>query len=292
MHYVKFTFELLRDTYQSWLKDKASMMAAALAYYTAFSMAPLIIIVLAIAGFFIDQNEAQSEIVDQIEESVGPDAARFVGGLVENLTEPTSGLISSLLGFAALLWGALGVFNQLQRAIDIIWGVSDIERNGGKFGVWGFVRDRLISFSMLLIVGFLLLVSLIASTVLSYTDDYLRESLPTVEAFLSFFSVIFSLALITVLFMLIYRVLPHARLEWRDLWMGSFFTAVLFVIGQLLLGTYLGNSAISSTYGAAGALVLILLWVYYSAQIMLFGAEFIKVFAHKRGAVIEPTNTL
>jgi membrane protein len=210
-----------------------------------------------------------------------------VEDLIDNTTEPENGIISTVLSIGALLLGALGVFNHLQNALDRIWDVDQEQRQGG---VRGFVKDKLLSFSMILVVGFLLLVSLVISTALSVLDNYLAKLLPGLDILLQFLSIVLSFGVTTLLFMCIYKFLPHTTIQWRDVGVGAAVTSLLFTIGRTVLGLYLGNSATSSTYGAAGALVIILLWVYYSAQIILFGAEFTQVFTKRYGSQLDESH--
>ncbi len=283
MAWIKTSFSLLKSTFKEWNDDGAPMLAAALAYYTAFSIAPLIILIVAIVGVVVGQDSLQSQILQEIEATVGEDTAVLVADLIDQANQPSQSIISTLLGIGALLIGALGVFNHLQSALDRIWNVADDKAGGG---IKGIVKDKLLSFGMILIIGFLLLVSLVLSTALSLIDNIFSTQLPASAFVLRLLSMSLSLGVTTVLFMFIYKFLPHAKIEWRDVWIGAFVTAVLFTIGRTLLAQYLANSATASTYGAAGALVLVLFWVYYSAQIVLFGAEFTQVFARRFGSQI------
>ncbi len=274
---------LIKETFAEWNKDNAPMLAASLAYYTAFSMAPLIIITVAIIGLVVNQAEIQAQILEQVESAVGEGAAVFIGDLINNMAQPGQGLISSILGVVGLLFGALALFNNLQIALNKIWGVDDVEKQGGALQ---FILNKLLSFGMILIVGFLLMTSLVLGTLLSFLDSYLFSLFPNSALLLRIFSEVLSIGITTLLFMLIFKILPHAEIRWRDVWVGALVTALLFTAGRILLGMYLANSAVSSTYGAAGALTLILLWVYYSAQIVLFGAEFTQIYARRYGETI------
>ena len=285
MDLLKRVFNLIKDTYTEWNEDGAPMLAAALAYYTAFSIAPLIILVVAVVGLVASQDDIQTEILDQVTVTAGADAAELVNDLIDNSSKARESILSTIFGIGALLLGALGVFNHLQNALDRIWDVDEVER---KSGVRGFVADKLLSFGMILVVGLLLLVSLVASTALSFADNYFSSALPASDVVLYSASSLLSFGITTLLFMFIYKFLPHAMIRWRDVWIGAMVTALLFTIGRTILGLYLGNSATTSSYGAAGAFVIILLWVYYSAQIILFGAEFTQVFARRYGSRIVP----
>lgn len=283
MKHLREFFSLVKEVFTKWNDDNAPMLAAALAYYTAFSVAPLLVITIAILGVVFNQAEVQAQILDQIESAVGAGAASVVGDIIENMAEPGRGLISSLIGLAGLLFGALALFNNLQIALNQIWGVDDAEAENGLLR---FVVNKLLSFGMILVVGFLLMVSLILSTALSFFDNYLLSLLPNSAWLLRLSSELLIVAITTILFMLIFKFLPYAEIRWRDVWVGALVTALLFTVGRTLLSLYLVNSAISSTYGAAGAFALILLWVYYSAQIVLFGAEFTEVYARRYGQTI------
>lgn len=280
---MKSIFSLLKQTFTEWREDKAPMLAAALAYYSAFSIAPLLVVILAIVGFVIDQQDARDQIIAQVTQTVGADAAGIVDRLIQNTTKPNQGVLSSILGGGALLFGALGLFTQLQASLDWIWGIEDVKRESA---VRGFIKDKLLSFGMILVIGFLLLISLVLSTVLSFFDSFLQGLFPGANVVLPILTEAVSFGVITLLFMFIYKYLPHAEIRWRDVWVGAAVTALLFTIGKTLLGLYLSNSATTSAYGAAGAFVLILLWIYYSAQILLFGAEFTQVYARQHGQAI------
>lgn len=283
MTHLRNLFDLFKDSFMEWNSDRAPLLAAALAYYTAFSIAPLLIVIIAIVGLFVSQDAVQTQIIQQIDSTVGKDAANIIVDLIANSTQPEQGIISSLIGIVALLLGALGVFNSLQTALDIIWDVEDVSSGNA---VRGFITDRLLSFGMILVIGFLLLVSLILSVIFSMLDNFTRSILPAAEFILQLVNFVVSFGVITFLFMLIFKYLPHARIEWRDVTIGAMVTAFLFTIGKTALSLYLADGATVSSYGAAGALAVILLWVYYSAQILLFGAEFTQVFARKYGSQI------
>jgi len=284
---VRIFFELIKETFLEWNDDDAPLLSAALAYYTALSIAPLIIVIVAIVGIIAGQSNIQSQITEQIEVTIGSGAAEIISDLIDNMSQPNQGIFASIIGFVILLFGALSLFNHLQTAIDKIWNVTvpdDVNV------IKGFLRDKLLSFGMMLIIGFLLLVSLSISTLLSFLDSFLLSLLPRTEYILRILNAVLSFGITTILFALIYKFLPHAEVQWIDVWIGSIVTSILFTLGQTILGLYLGNSAIQSTYGAAGAFVVLLVWVYYSAQIVLFGAEFTQVFAKKYGTFAPNTD--
>lgn len=281
---------MLKATYTQWSNDKASQLAAALAFYTAISIAPLLVLVIAIVGFFLGEEAAQGQLVGQLRSLMGEQAAQFTETAIANANKPTTGGIASLLSIAVLLWGSTNVFAQLQDSLNAIWNVA--AKPGG--GIWAVIRTRLLSFGMVLGLGFLLLVSLFLSTVLTALTTSFGQFLPGVDWLWQLLNYILSLGVMTLLFGLIFKVLPDIEVAWKDVWIGAALTAVLFTIGQFALGLYLSNQG--SAYGVAGSLAVFLLWVYYSAQILFFGAEFTQVYATQYGkgvsasanAVMEP----
>lgn len=283
---LKAFFSILKTTYKEWTDDKASRLAAALAYHTAFSIAPLLVIIIGIIGIVVNENTVRADIINNVRAELGVDAAQLVESLIETKSLSSgAGIVSTIIGFGALLLGATGVFSNLQGALDTIWNVDEIKPSGG---IKGMVKDKLLSFGMLLIIGFLLLVSLVLSTILSAVTGYVSGLVPATQIILELISFSMSVGIITLLFALIYKYLPHVDIEWRDVFVGAAVTSLLFTIGKTLLSIYLARSSTASLYGAAGAFVLILLWVYYSAQIILFGAEFTQVFARQYGSKIVP----
>lgn len=282
---IKTIISLLRETFTEWNEDKASRLAAALAYYTVFSLAPMLIIAIAIAGAVFGEEAARGEIVTQIQGLVGRDGAKFIETAIEGASKPRAGTIASLISIAVLLFGASGLFAQLQDSLNTIW---EVQPKPGR-GLIGILRDRFLSFTMVLGVGFLLLVSLVLSAGLSGLVNFLGSLLPGIGALLQLANFVLSFAVTTLLFGLIYKVLPDVKIAWSDVWSGAIVTSLLFSIGRFALGLYLGNSSFGSTYGAAGSVVIILVWVYYAAQILFFGAEFTQVYARRYGSRIVPT---
>jgi membrane protein len=274
--------DVLKTAASEWLDDKAPRLGAALAYYMIFSVAPIIVIVIGIAGLIFGRDAAQQGIIDEITGLVGAEGGAAVRTMVESASHPASGLVGSLLGLAMLLFGATGLFGQLQDALDTIW---EVEPKPGR-GVWGIVRDRFLSFSMVLGVAFLLLVSLVVSAGLSALGGLLGEWHVSVLGQVA--DAVVSLVVITLLFAMIFRFLPDARVAWRDVWLGAALTAVLFVVGKFAIGLYLGSTGAASAYGAVGSLAVLLIWLYYSAQIFLFGAELTQVWANQFGSRIVP----
>jgi len=283
---TKALFGLLKETFQEWSDDKAPRLAAALSFYTIFSLAPILIITIAVAGFFLGQADVRENILMQVETTFGPDAEEMVEGLIDDASRPGSGVVATIIGMITIIAGATGVYGQLLEALNTIWEVEPAPDSG----IFDTLRKRLLSFTMVLGIGFLLLVSLVISAALSAISQYFSELLPGIDIFWQILDLVVSYALITLLFAMIFKVLPDVEVAWSDVWVGAAFTALLFTIGKFLLGWYLGTSTPGSTFGAAGSLVGILLWVYYSAQILLFGAEFTKVYTRRHGSKIRPAD--
>ncbi|MFL6263520.1 MAG: YihY/virulence factor BrkB family protein [Thermoanaerobaculia bacterium] len=282
---VKPGFGLIKESFQEWQKDGALDLGAALAYYTIFSLAPLLLVALAVAGLLWDRGEIQGQLIAEIQGLMGPQGAQAVQTMLANAGQHGSGVIASILGVATILFGATGVFVQLQNALNRVWNVE--ARPG--LGIWSFVKTRLISFGMVLGIGFLLLVSLIISTAVSAVGKWATGLLPGSETLMQGLTFVVSFAFVTLLFAMMYKFLPDVEIGWRDVWIGAVVTALLFTLGKFLIGLYLGKSSIASTYGAAGSLVVVLLWIYYSSQILFLGAEFTQVYATHYGSRIKPS---
>lgn len=282
---VKPGFGLIKESFQEWQKDGALDLGAALAYYTIFSLAPLLLVALAVAGLLWDRGEIQGQLIAEIQGLMGPQGAQAVQTMLANAGQHGSGVIASILGVATILFGATGVFVQLQNALNRVWNVE--ARPG--LGIWSFVKTRLISFGMVLGIGFLLLVSLIISTAVSAVGKWATGLLPGSETLMQGLTFVVSFAFVTLLFAMMYKFLPDVEIGWRDVWIGAVVTALLFTLGKFLIGLYLGKSSIASTYGAAGSLVVVLLWIYYSSQILFLGAEFTQVYATHYGSQIKPS---
>ena len=276
---------LLKKTFTDWNDDNATRLAAALAYYAVFSIAPLLMIAISVAGLAFGREAAQGEIFRQLDGLIGAAGAAAVQDMIEGASRPASGVTASLIGLLLLLFGASGVTAELKSALNAIWEVPP--RPTG--GVLSTLRDRFFSLSLVLGVGFLLMVSLVVSAAVSAMGQYFQDRLPGSELFLQAVNFAASFAVITLLFMIIFRFVPDAKVEWRDVWLGAVVTAFLFSIGKLLIGLYLGKGSFASAYGAAGSLVIFLAWVYYSAQILFFGAEFTQVYAREHGSGIVPS---
>lgn len=281
---IKSFWELLRETFSEWSEDRASRLAAALAYYATFSLAPLLIIAIAMAGLIFGQEAVQSQIIEQVQGLIGDRGARLVQTMIEGAYQPTSRIPATVIGIATLLFGASGVFAQLHSALNTIWNVAP---RPGR-GVLALVKDRFISFTMVLAVGFLLLVSLVVSAALAALGRYLDTLLPNLINTVKILNLVISFGVVTLLFAMIYKFLPDVKIKWGDVWIGAAITSLLFTVGKQLIGLYLGHSSAASVYGAAGSLAIILIWIYYSAQIVFLGAEFTQVYARKYGSRIKP----
>lgn len=280
----KEMFSLLKEIFAEWSEDNASRLAASLAYYAIFSLAPLLIIAIAIAGFFLGRASVRQEILLQIQGLVGEGGSKFVQNLIENTSRPGASTWATIIGLVTLLLGASGVYGQLQNALNTIW---EVEPKPGR-GIPHTLVARFLSFTMVLGTGFLLLISMFATTALAIISSFFRNLLPGTGILWQIINGVVSFGLITLLFAVIFKVLPDVRIEWNDVWVGAAVTAVLFTIGKFVIGFYLGSRSVSSAYGAAGSLVAILLWIYYSAQILFFGAEFTQVYARRYGSRIRP----
>ena len=271
----KYGWSLLRKTFSAWNDHEAPALGAALAFYSILSLAPLLVLVVAIGAMVFGHSAAQDQIIAQVEAMIGKDGADAVRGVLQHAQQPASGTFASVVGVITLLFGAAGVFGELRVALNKIW---DVKPNPAA-GVWGVIKQRLFSFGMVLAVGFLLLVSLIFSAVLAALGKFLSGALPPPETVLSGSNIFISLAGIAFLFALIFKYVPETKIAWRDVWVGALATAFFFTLGKYLIGLYLGKAAVGSPYGAAGSLVVVIVWVYYSSMIFLFGAEFTHALA-------------
>jgi membrane protein len=274
-------FDILKMSASDWMEDQAPTLGAALAYYTVFSLAPLLIIAIAIAGLVFGREAAEGQIFDQLRGLLGEASGKAMQDMVQGASaKPGTGLVATLIGVVMLLFGASGVFGQLQTSLNAIW---DVEPKPGR-GIIGIVQDRILSFGFILVVGFLLLVSLLLTAAIAFVAEWFGGMVPGMETLVQILNFVLSLALITLLFAMIFKFLPDAKIAWHDVWIGAFITAALFTIGKFVLGLYLGKSDVGSSYGAAGSLIVLLLWVYYSSQILFFGAEFTQVYANRFGS--------
>lgn len=280
-------WDVVKEAFSKWIDDKAPRLAAALSYYTIFAMAPTLVIVIAVASMVFGQDAAQGKIVEEIQGLVGREGAEAVQTILKNSAQEDTGVIATIVGFVALIIGATSVFIELQDSLNTIWGVAP---KPGR-GIMGMLRDRFLSFAMVLGTGFVLMVSLVVSAALSGLEDWLARAMPDVSVvLLRVIQTILSLAIFTVLIGAIYRVLPDAKIAWRDVAVGGLITAGLFTLGKFLIGLYLGQSSVSSTYGAAGSLAVLFVWVYYSGLIFFLGAEFTEVYANRWGGKVVPAS--
>jgi membrane protein len=273
---------LFKQTFQEFAQDKAPRLGAALAYYTIFSLAPLLLIAIALAGIFLGEEAAQGRITGELGKVMGPTTATAVEEMVKNAAKPKAGAVATIVGIIMLLFGASAVFSQLKDALNTIWNVEAKKRSG----VMGFILDRFLSMAMVMGVAFLLLVSLVIDAAVSGMNEYIDRMFPGGSLLVQAIQLVISFGVITVLFAMIFRYLPDVRPAWHDTWFGAAFTALLFVLGKFGLGLYLGKAAPGSSFGAAGSLVILLIWVYWSAQILFLGAEFTQVYARTRGSMI------
>ncbi len=276
---------IAKETAKEWSEDDASRLAASLAFYTLLSLAPLLVILVALAGVVLGPEAARGRISSELASLMGSQAARGIEAVLASARSPAGGAISTVVGAVVLLVGASGVFGELQFALNRIW---EVKARPGR-GIMGEVKDRFFSFTMVLGVAFLLLVSLVISALLSAVGRFFADALPGGELLWQVSNFVVSLAMVTVLFALIFKYVPDVSIRWRDVWLGAAVTALLFTIGKSLLGIYLGKASFRSSYGAAGSLVVLVVWVYYSAQILFLGAEFTQVQAKRRGRVFRPT---
>src|ERR1051326_5935234 len=279
-------WKLLKRTAAEWIEDKAPQLGAALAYYTVFSLAPLVLILLAIIGvvFRDDPAGAWTKLTEHMSYFLDRSAIRVVQDIARTAAGPEKSTLATVIGIALALFGATGVFGQLQNALNTIWGVK--AKPGA--GVWGFIRSRFLSFALLAGIGFLLLVSLVIEASIKGFSHYLQSVWPGALTVIIPIYLLFDFVIITAVFAMIFKILPNATIRWRDVWIGAVMTALLFLIGKWALGIYLGSGTAASAYGAASSLITMLLWIYYSSQILLFGAEFTQVYADRCGARIAP----
>jgi membrane protein len=276
---------LLKETFFEWYADRGSRLGAALAFYTLFSLAPLLLIIIAITALVFGREIAYTQLIQQIEAFIGLEGARVIQATIENTSRPSSGIMATLIGLATMLFGATIVFNELQDALNMIWKVAPKPRHSMAIGL---IWDRLLAFSIVLAIGVLLLLSIVANAVLNAMIQIFGDILPRHVDWLRTANFVFALVTVTLLFIMVYKVLPDIEIAWGEVLVGAMVTAVLFMIGKFLIELYLGYSTAASVYGAAASLVIFLMWIYYSAQILYFGAEFTKVYARYRGHRIVP----
>ena len=268
----------LAETVNNWSQHKDARLGAALAYYSVFSLGPLIVIAISIAGLVFGPEAVQGEVAGAIRGLLGDTGAQAVEAMLKGADRPREGMVATILGLGTLLFAAIGVVVQLKDAFNTVW---EVDSPPGK-GVWRFARTYVLSLAGVLAVGFLLLISLLLTAALSAVGKYIAPYLP--EGALQIAGSAASFAVISVLFAMMFKWLPDTRIEWRDVWLGAILTAVLFELGKLVIGFYIGKQGLESTYGAAASIVVVLIWIYYSAQLVLMGAEFTRVYAQHYGS--------
>jgi membrane protein len=278
---------VVRESAGAWMEDNALRLSASLAFYSVFSLAPLLVIAVSIGALIFNEQTVRDQVAAQLEALAGPRAADALEALlVTTAAQKRTGALAAIVGMLAMVFGASGVFGELKDALNTIWGV--VVKPGRTW--LRLIRDRFLTFSMILSIGFLLLVSLLLSAILTAVSKYMNWLLPLPAWVWQTLDLLGSLCVVTVLFAMIFKILPNVRIGWHDVWTGAAVTSLLFVLGKFLIGFYLGASSITSAYGAATSVVIVLLWVYYSACILFFGAEFTKVYACRFGSGIVPNH--
>ncbi len=277
--------QMLKETFHDFMEDKAMRLSAAISYYSVFSLAPLLVIAISVAGLVLGDEAVTGQLGKQMSVYVGPKVAEALQSLVQSASKPGSGVMGTVVGGMTLLIGATGIFSQLRDALNTIWGVKP--REGGS-AIKSFIMERILSFGLILVIGFLLLTSLLLTTALTAMSDYLEQIIPMPAFVWGMAAFCISFSVVSLLFACIFKFLPDVKMKWSHVWIGAIITALLFELGKFGLGYYLGNESTSSAYGAAGSIVLLLLWVYYATSILLFGAEFTQVYARSQGDVIRP----
>jgi membrane protein len=284
MNRLKELWHFLRYAGKAWMADNATRLASAVAFYSILSLAPLVVLAVAIAGMVFGEGAAREGLIHQMRDLVGEEGSKVVETALDHAKKPSAGVLASVIGAVTLLFGASGVFGELHDAMNSIWKV----RTKAGRGILGMVRDKFLSFGMVLTIGFLLLVSLVLSTALSAVGDYLSGQAPGVPILMRMANILVSLLVVTGLFAVLFRYLPDARPAWRSVWFGAVATGILFTLGKYLIGLYLGKAAVGSPFGAAGSLVVMVVWVYYSALIVFFGVELTKARADRQGEKVVP----
>jgi membrane protein len=276
--FLRACISLGNKTVYSWLDDRAPTMGAAIAFYTMFSLAPMLVIVVAVAGFVFGREAAEGALFGDLAKLVGPESAGAVQAMLRSASSTESGIIASAVGIGTLIVTATAVFSELQAALNLIWKVPA----SGNLGVWWYLKSRFLSLSVILAIGFLLLVSLVISTALTGFSGYIDRAMPSFAIILYLVHATLSFFFTTLFFAIIFKILPDRPVDWQDVWLGAALTAILFTIGKHFISLYIGSSNMASSYGAAGALIIVFVWVYYSSQIFLLGAEFTKAYGDQR----------
>jgi membrane protein len=280
---IRSVWDLIKQTACNWNEINAPRLGAALAFYTMISVAPLLVVSVGVAALAFGRQAASGQIVWQIQDLVGPEGGKAIQSMLASAGKPGRGIAATAIGFLMLLFGASGVFGELRDSLNTLWGV----RPAVGSGLMGMIRYRFFSFALVMGIGFLLMVSLLFSAVIALVGKFLADVLPVPEVVLHLANLALSWVAVTALFALLYKVVPDVKIEWRDVWIGAAVTSFLFSVGKFLIGLYLGKASVGSAYGAAGSLVVFLVWVYYSAQIFFLGAEFTHVFAGRHGSRAE-----
>lgn len=283
--YWRTGYEVVRDAAINWWNDKAPRLGASLAFYTVLSLSPLVIVVLGICGLVFGPEAVSGQLVNQMRGMVGEEGAQAIQEVLKNAASPSAGIVATIIGLVTLFFGATSVFIELQDSLNTVWDVQA----GSTSGFFGFIWDRVLSFAMVCGLAFLLLVSLLADSVLGVVNGMVSDWMPEWSVILGVLNQIVTFGVVTLLFACVYKLLPAVRLAWRDVGMGALMTAGLFTVGKILIGLYLGNSAVGSAYGAAGSFVVLLVWIYYSTQILFFGAELTQVYATRYGSGFKPS---
>ncbi|MEO6409821.1 MAG: YihY/virulence factor BrkB family protein [Burkholderiaceae bacterium] len=280
---MKFSdlWPLVKEAATAWIDDYAPSMGAAIAYYTMFSLAPLLLIAIAVAALVFGQEVASGEVLSQLRGLMGEQGAQVVQAMLESASKPEQGVMATVVGLLLLVVGATTVFGELQDSLDRIWRAPAREGSG----LWKLLRSRMLSFGMILGIGFLLIVSLVMSAALSAIGKWMGPMFGGWEVVAQAVNFVISFAMVSVMFALIYKIMPRVKIDWRDVWTGAIVTALLFTIGKFAIGLYIGKSGVASAFGAAGSLAVLLIWIYYSAQIFLLGAEFTWAYAHRLGSL-------
>ncbi len=281
-HSIGDWWPLVKGAATAWVADYAPSMGAALAYYSVFSLAPLLLIVISIAGLVFGQDAVRGEVFLQLQGLLGAEASKTIEGLLVSVSKPAEGMASTAIGLVLLLIGATSVFGELQDALDRIWRAPARDRSGG---LWGLVRARLLSFGMILGLAFLLMVSLVFGALVAALGKWWSGAFGDWAVVAEAFNLLIGFTMTTGVFAMIYKTMPRVRVQWRDVWLGAIVTALLFTAGRFLIGLYIGRSDLASGYGAAGSLIVVFVWVYYSAQIFLLGAEFTWIYARTFGSM-------
>jgi membrane protein len=293
LHIGGAAVDLIKETVREWSNDRAAELGAALAFYTALSLAPLLVLVVVLAGAVLGRSGIQNQIVNQASSAIGQNAASLFQTILQNAGNRGSGLIATVISLTMLMFGASGVFGQLKKTLNQVW---ELEASS-KRGIWGIVKNRLVAFAMVLGAGALLVASLSLDSALAALDSTLGTAIPALPALTNLTQILrtaqvakffVSFVVFAALFAFIYKTVPDAKIGWEDVWIGGAATSLLFTVGNLLIGLYLGRGTVGSAYGAAGSLVAFLVWVYYSAQVFFFGAEFTQVYADKYGSKVRP----